>query len=133
MDNRFEVGDKVQVIKVSDNNPWYHVGDIFSIIKVDTDHPWSAMKYKGVKNGLPHELLWLRNDDIVAYKEEKPKYPFIAITTDGKITKAKLIDGVKTIHEASSTLDDKGTFDFELAVMIAFDRLVKTMGPKIKK
>lgn len=70
MDNRFKVGDKVQVSKVSGNTTWYRVGDIFTIVEVDTKHPWSEMLYKGMKNGL-HIEVWLRNDDIVAYKEEK--------------------------------------------------------------
>lgn len=194
MDNRFKVGDKVQVSKVSGNTTWYRVGDIFTIVEVDTEHPWSEMLYKGMKNGL-HIELWLRNDDIVAYKKETKKpakyhigqkvrlketfgsldkgditeitfvdknddtipvkirlsdgydawidasrfevveshYPVIVITTDGRKTSARLIDGKETIYEASAKLSDKDTFDFETGAMIAFDRLVKTMGANMEK
>jgi len=194
MDNRFKVGDKVKVIKVSTDITYYHVGDILTITKIDTAHPWSEMKYKGIANESLAEI-WLRNDDIVAYEKKtkkackyyigqkvrlkesfghfnkgditvitqvdetddnipvkirlnddydawinasrfeivKPNHPVIVITTDGKKTMARLMEGKKTICEASAKLSDKDTFDFETGAMIAFDRLVKTMGAKIEK
>ena len=186
MDNRFKVGDKVQVISVStEPYHYYKVGDIFTIVEVDTFHPQSRMKYKGVTNESSAKL-WLHNDDIVAYKEKtkmpakyhigqkirlketlgsyvkvdiaeitrvdedddnmpvmirlkngdhawikasrfevvKPKYPVIVITTDGKETKARLIDGKKTVMQATTKCSDKDTFDFETGAKIAFDRLI---------
>ena len=185
MDNRFKVGDKVQVIKVPDDITYYRVGDIFTIAEVDTDHPFSNMTYKGTENE-SHKTLWLRNDDIIAYDEKtkkpakyhigqkirlketlgsyvkgdiaeitrvdedddnmpvmirlkngdhawikasrfevvEPKYPVIVITTDGKETKARLIDGKKTVRQATAKCSDKDTFDFETGAKIAFDRLI---------
>ena len=186
MDNRFKVGDKVQVISVStEPYHYYKVGDIFTIVEVDTFHPQSRMKYKGVTNESSAKL-WLHNDDIVAYEEKtkmpakyhvgqkvrltesfgcfakgdiaeitrvdedddnfpvmirlrngdrawirasrfevvKPKYPVIVITTDGKETKARLIDGKKTVRQATAKCSDKDTFDFETGAKIAFDRLI---------
>lgn len=119
MDNRFNAGDKVYIKKVTDKAEiWYQIGDVFTIDHVDAYE--SSMKYRGIRQSDGMKL-WLYNADISAYKE---KYPVIVITSDGKETKARVLEGHKTIREATAKCNDKDTFDFETGAKIAFERLM---------
>lgn len=118
MDNRFKVGDRVRVVKVSTSVPYYNIGDVFTITKVDSC-PDTQMTYEGRKDGTNYSL-WLMNEDIEYYKNKKT----IVITSDGKETKARVIEGHKTIREATAKCNDKDTFCFETGAKIAFERLM---------
>ena len=54
----------------------------------------------------------------------------VVITSNGKETKARLIEGKAVLREATAKCSDKDTFDFETGAKLAFERLFGKEEPK---
>lgn len=53
----------------------------------------------------------------------------IVITSDGRVTKARMFDGKTLLKSAVATCNPEDTFDFETGAKIAFDRLLSESKP----
>ena len=65
-----------------------------------------------------------RPEDYEIVSRAAPTHPKIIITTDGRVTTARLIDGKQTVKEAKATCSPDDAFDFEYGAALAFHRLI---------
>lgn len=68
-----------------------------------------------------------RAEDFEIVARGKPAGPKIIITTDGRVTTARMFEGKRVVREAKATCSPKDRFDFEDGADLAFDRLLN--GP----
>lgn len=71
--------------------------------------------------------------DASRFEVVKSQYPVIVITTDGKETKARLIEGKTVLREAIAKCHDNDPFDFETGAKLAFRRLYRKAEPEPSK
>lgn len=118
MVNKYKVGDSNSAAGKSN-----HYGKIATIKEVNT---WRDYCYT---IDLDNERWVWRESEFEPVNEQK-----IVITTDGKITTAKLYEGSKVIKTAEAKCNPEDTFDFNVGARLAFDRLsVKyKKGDKVK-
>lgn len=118
----FKVGDRV--ISHSDGygitkKGW--IGIVTKVYDFDGKH-YIAAKGHGDGLGRGHETtfsaLCVEDFDLYTYDQK------IVVTTDGKITEAKLYDGNKCVKSAKAKLSDKDVFSFETGAALAVDRLL---------
>lgn len=118
----FKVGDRV--ISHSDGygitkKGW--IGIVTKVYDVDGRH-YIAAKGPGDGPGRGHEITFsaLRVEDFDLYHYDQK----IVVTTDGKITEAKLYEGNKCVKIAKAKLSEKDAFSFETGAALAVDRLL---------
>lgn len=71
------------------------------------------------------DLYWCFTDDMLepVNKKESKK---IVITTDGKATTARILDGKRVVRSATARCAPEDEFDFQTGAKIAFDRLIES-------
>ena len=123
--SKFKVGDKVRILdgsKIKNYTGCWgehmkdHVGEVHTIRSVD----------RGRNDGrVGYEL----NDVIFEWDErglELVNEKKIVITTDGRITKARLYDDEKLVRQAVAKCAPDDKFDFNVGAGLAFKRLMGT-------
>lgn len=125
--SKFKVGDKVRILDGSKienyTGCWNtfmkcYVGEVHTIKHVKRDWTDGRVSYK-----LDDTIFAWDERGLELVSEKKQK---IVITTDGRITKARLYDNEKLVRQAvaSCVTDDK--FDFNVGANLAFTRLMGT-------
>ena len=124
--------------------PKYNVGDKVRVISNPSIYKRYLMDDRSAGNTMPEKMhefagkvvtiskiqhcqyrikedgeTWLWTDEMFDSKVNQK----IVITTDGRITTARLYDGKKILKSAESKCNPKDTFDFEVGAKLAFERL----------
>lgn len=127
--SKFKVGDKVRILDGSKienyTGNWStigihgmgkYVGSIQTIGSVDED--WSDGKVSYRMKGIIYK--WDERG-LEPVSEKK-----IVITTDGRITKARLYEDEKLVRQAVASCAPDDKFDFDVGARLAFERLIGT-------
>lgn len=108
---KHKVGDLFEVVLGGEFNP----GDI---VRLSFDDKSECPEFERVSDGKQYFYFWHKVKPIT------PATRKIVITTDGRVTTARLIDGKRTIKTATATCSPSDEFSFETGARLAFDRLV---------
>lgn len=121
---KFKVGDRIRANSKSDGEYWYtceKMGWTGLVRSVAPDGMICAETLTGTRDHTP-VVIGLLNEmyfDLITHAcTEK-----IIITSDGKTTTARLVDGKNTVKTATAVCADSDTFDFQTGAKIAFERL----------
>lgn len=126
---KYKIGDKVKVAKVNFDWKKNWVGKTFTIREINPNN------FIGVSE--PHYAFVEHCPYVFMESELLPVVDSkIVITTDGKITTAKLYENNKVTKTAEAKCCPEDTFDFNVGAEIAFNQLVSkpcgTEPPKPK-
>ena len=113
---KFKVGDKVRVIKVTDHRKCY-VGEVFTIrsINPNGERCYNETHY-GVNGDCNYIFLESELEPVTCTRK-------IIITTDGKETFARFFEGGIVVKSATAKCNPEDKFNFETGAKLAFDRL----------
>lgn len=113
---KFKVGDKVKVAKVNFGWKKNWVGKTFTIREIN---PNGTIGYSEPHYGTVEPCPYVfRESELLPVVDSK-----IVITTDGKITTAKLYENGKVVKTAEAKCCPEDTFDFNVGAKLAVERL----------
>ena len=124
--SKFKVGDKVRILdgsKIENYTGRWNtfmnvcVGEVYTIKSVNSDWTDGRVSYKADD---PFYCSWDERGLELA-REQK-----IVITTDGRITKARLYDNEKLVRQAVASCAPDDKFDFYVGACLAFGRLIES-------
>lgn len=132
---KFKIGDRVKAVRAIDGNK-KTLNKIGTVIHVELGHYSIAVNFDDNIGGhtfssrynFDHSMVkpkhgwWCDENDLV--KVENNLLEKIVITTDGKITTAKLYDGKKFVKKAKASCSPEDEFNFDTGALIAFSRLI---------
>jgi hypothetical protein len=113
---KFKVGDKVKVANVKHALKKEYVGKEFTIKYIN---PNGEYTFNEPHYGVGAPFIFLESELIRAIDSK------IVITTDGKITTAKLYENGKVVKTAEAKCYPEDTFDFNVGAKLAVERLTK--------
>lgn len=122
--SKFKIGDRVKAIAKCCNNTMI-INQIGTIIDINSlgNNLVKFDNFVGGHNGggagKPGYHWWC-NNDVLEHTDISDK---IVITTDGKITTAKMYSGKNVVKSAIATCSPDDKFDFETGAKIVFERL----------
>lgn len=107
----------------------HRIGDLFEVVLGDAFNPGDIVRliyddksefpeFERVSDGKQQFYFWYKVKPIT------PAARKIIITTDGRVTTARLIEGKQTVKTATATCSPSDEFSFETGARLAFDRLV---------
>lgn len=121
---KFKVGDKVKVANPKYSFKEHYKNQIFTIKAIN---PNGTAGYDETHYGVVERCgyIWMESE-LMSMIESK-----IVITTDGKITTAKLYENGKVVKTAEAKCCPEDTFDFNVGANLAINRLIgKPIGEK---
>lgn len=124
--SKFKVGDKVRILDGSKIKNYTGQWNIFMSDYVGEVHSIAFVRSRndGRVQYRLNDLLFMwdeRGLELVNEKKQK-----IVITTDGRITKARLYDNEKLVRQAVARCAPDDKFDFNVGAGLAFERLMGT-------
>lgn len=123
--SKFKIGDKVKILDGSKienyTGQWNmfmstRVGEVHTIESVDPDWTNGRVSYEF------NDILFVWDERGLELVNEQK----IVITTDGRITKARLYDNEKLVRQAVARCAPDDKFDFNVGAGLAFERLIGT-------